>query len=473
MNAHERALDDALNFPENDQTKDALFEQDPVEDFQMVSQTTVQANYLNAVSIPLPTDVPPPPNLSSLPAHILHSGTVETLIGQNEDLMARLKVNIRRNSILEQQIMEQDRLHARLKGEHASLIAQYQVLCEKSEMIREKSQTFDIQMEELRDQIDLSDARAQAAAERSQELRAGLVFEKAYRRRIRAWVRPYLTELKRRLTDTQSRISFLDRQLSTREAVIGDLRERLGNAEKVAQVATVKNNQDQALLVESYESRMSLAEAGALKSRAESALLREKASRLDEAVSARANAENRIISLERKNQDMERTLGEELNSIQTQLANFRVEAKELAAEVMAANAERDRARLSESEAKSELGRAQDQFESLQAVWAEAQKKFEASKLQQDALNKLNQELSRQLKTERKARESGSLVAASPVVTESTSIRLEKIDSILAELECGYSKARGVDPSIEFIEDERSMVESVQPALASEMNSPSL
>jgi len=33
------------------------------------------------------------------------SGTVETLIAHNEDLIARLKVNLRRNALLEQQIL--------------------------------------------------------------------------------------------------------------------------------------------------------------------------------------------------------------------------------------------------------------------------------------------------------------------------------------------------------------------------------
>ncbi len=457
MIAHERAHGDGLNFSNSDNEMDARIEIDPVEDFQVLSHASVSGASLHEMvrSIPLPLDIPPPPNLSSLPAHILHSGTVETLIGQNEDLMARLKVNIRRNSILEQQIMEQDRLHARLKHEHASLVAQYQILEEKSAMIREKSLSFDLQTEELREMIALMQARVDSAEERSQELRAGLIFEKTYRRRIRSWVRPYIDEMKAELVESHTRATFLDRQLSTREAVIGDLRDRLETSEKLKQKQTVANNYDQAILIENYESRVKQAETEMSKARAESLLFREKASRLDDAVSSQANAENKIVSLERKNRDMERTLTEELKSIQSQLGEFRVEAKELAAEVMTAASERDRAKTSEVEAIGELQRARDQFESLQAVWVEAQKKFEASRLQQDALNKLNQELSRQLKIERKVREAAPVASGSPSVSESSTHRLEKIDTLLAELESGFTKARGPDESrlngIEFIE----------------------
>jgi predicted nucleic acid-binding Zn-ribbon protein len=456
MIAHGRDHENGvLNYSNSDDGMGA----DPIEDFQVLSHASVNGVGLNevALSVPLPLDIPPPPNLSSLPAHILHSGTVETLIGQSEDLMARLKVNIRRNSILEQQIMEQDRLHARLKYEHASLVAQYQVLEEKSEMIREKAQTFDIQTEELREQIILLEARVEAAEERSHELRAGLAFENAYRRRIRSWVRPYINEVKARLNEFSTRVSFLDRQLATREAVIGDLRERLAVSEKINQTQTVTNNQDQALLIQTYESRIRFAEIEMSKARTESALLRDKAAGLDDAISARANAENKIVSLERRNQEIEQTLTEELKAIQSQLTEFRVEAKELAAEVMTATSERDRAKASEVEAISELQRARDQFESLQAVWAEAQKKFEASRLQQESLNKLNQELSRQMKIERKAREITPEAVAPAPQLEVSSHRIQKIDSLLAELESGFSKARGQEHSgmngLDFIEDQ--------------------
>lgn len=397
-----------------------------------------------SIPIPLPLEIPPPPNLSQLPAHILHSGTVETLLGQNEDLMARLKVNIRRNSILEQQIMEQDRQTAELKGAHASLLAQFQVLQEKDEMLREKSQTFDIRTEELKNQLELMQIRVEAAEERSAELRAGIQFERTYRRRIRAWVRPFIDGLKSQLADAHTKIAFLDRQLGTREAVIGDLRERMESTISHMQTLQVTHNRNQTQLVEGYEARLTKAESDAAKAMAESSLLREKASRLDEAVSARAIAENRIVALERAKEEIE-----------AQVKTFRQEAKAVAAESTTAHESAARLRKEADDAKLELTRVQDQLESMQAVWAEAQKKLEASQLQQDSLNKLNQELSRQLRSERKARETATqtiVQAIAPAVsTEKPSERMGKIDAILAEIESGFTK-RG----LEFIEDEAAI-----------------
>ena len=58
------------------------------------------------VPVPLPFQVPEPPDLSKLPLSVIHSATVETLISQTEDLSARLKVQIRRNAVLERRALE-------------------------------------------------------------------------------------------------------------------------------------------------------------------------------------------------------------------------------------------------------------------------------------------------------------------------------------------------------------------------------
>ena len=85
------------------------------------------------------------------------------------------------------------------------------------------------------------------------------------------------------------------------------------------------------------------------------------------------------------------------------------------------------------------------------MWAETQKKVEASKIQQEALNKLNQELSRQLKEQRKAAPTMSsadamAAVAAPLTTEGpkTQDKLDRIDTLLAEIEAGFSSTRGLN-----------------------------
>src|SRR6185437_9717415 len=56
--------------------------------------------------IPLPNQMPKGLEFSEIPASILKTATMETLLSQNEDLMARLSVALRKGNALEDQMSE-------------------------------------------------------------------------------------------------------------------------------------------------------------------------------------------------------------------------------------------------------------------------------------------------------------------------------------------------------------------------------
>ncbi len=99
----------------------------------------------DVIPIPLPNELPAALNLQHLPSQVLHSSTVETLIGQNEDLMARLKVNLRRNSLLEQKLLQ---VEADLEAQKNKLEAsefETQIATEKE--AQHKNKLLDIETE--------------------------------------------------------------------------------------------------------------------------------------------------------------------------------------------------------------------------------------------------------------------------------------------------------------------------------------
>jgi chromosome segregation ATPase len=361
--------------------------------------------------IPLPTEIPPPPDLSRLPSHILHSGTVETLIGQNEDLFARLKVNIRRNSILEQQIIENERVNTDLTRVNNTVIAQLQVLQEKDRVWREKSSSVDSRHDALKEEIEFLKIRLESAEDRNEELSAGLGHETSYRRRIRAWVRPLLDSLKSKLVAARLHIQELDREANHKDAIISDLRERVSEAVHQMQSQERIFSRDQSQLIEQYENQIGDLKSEIAKIRTESSLLRDKALRLDEAVAQRTELENRIIYLERQLQEMEKGHDTAITEAEEQIAKYRQEAKVLAVETLDYDRKLNESAKQLTGLQEEHSRLQDQFESLQTLWSDAQKKAEASKLQHESLNRLNQELSRQLKEQRKALETATLNTA--------------------------------------------------------------
>lgn len=441
------------------------------------------------VPIPLPMEIPPPPNLSQLPSHILHSGTVETLIGQNEDLFARLKVNIRRNSILEQQIMENERVNVELTRINNALMAQLQVLQEKDRIWREKATSVDSRHNSYNREIDLLRAKLRSAEERSEELEAGLTLESAYRRRVRAWVRPLVDQLRTQLAKSRLHASELARQVSARDAQMSDLKARVEEAvhqlqaqERQWQSQERQFSRDQSKLIDGYESRIEMLEGDLARTKSDASLVREKALRLDEAVAQRTTLENRIVFLERQVKETEDAFAKNAKSAEEQIAKYRQEAKVLAVETLDYDEKLKATAKELTGLRDDYTRLQDQFESLQTLWSESQKRLESSKLQHESLNRLNQELSRQLKEQRKATELSQtkpapVTAAEPVVAEPKiesrpertnaaseapaaplrpSARLDRIQSLLAQLESGFTVTRRPEAAplkdLEIIED---------------------
>lgn len=416
--------------------------------------------------VPLPTEIPPPPNLASLPARILHSGTVETLIGQNEDLMARLKVNLRRNAILEQQILELEKDLAELRQANTTLKDQVAIVNEKDRVWKEKTGKIEARFDDLQDEIVLLQTKLTESTSASrQKIR---VLE-SFMRRTKRWLKPgakklrsQLSDERRRATDMVMHLSQQNRDLAARDAQIGELRAKV--EELVTHLHCRERNwqADQARLVDSYESR--LTDMIALNEKLETDLkyFKERARHLDDVTSRQVEAENRAILFQRKCAEAEKKINTDVLELQTQTATYRGEAKALAAELEALREETLRMRNDSQVLEDENERLRDQLDSLQAIWHEGRNQTESLELRLDAMNKINQELSRKLKDERVERENQALTlkaAPSPSTPHAAFDKLQKIDSLLATIESGFpmSKAPEVHKAhgLDIIEGEKS------------------
>lgn len=352
------------------------------QDVETTTTTTLTEIHEAALGIPvpIPRDLPPPPDLTHLPIAILHSGTVETLIGQNEDLFARLKVTIRRVSVLESQAMEQDKTRDQLMRANDALMAQLQVFEEKDQLTRDKISKAEAKQIAAQNEAEHAAAKLALLEKQNRMLHGAARFQ----RRISRWVKPMIAKLKRQIASEQ-------KASAAKNALISDLRASLAEATQHAHGLESQFIRDQARLVEQYESSRSQLESELEKLKNESKLLRDKAMRLDQAIAVEAACQNRIVLLERQCEEsalLNENLRKEYQRLQAQhgieseeLHGLRIEIKDL---------------------QGALSRTSEQFESLQTVWADAQKRLETSKLQHETLNKLNQELSRQLKEQRQS-----------------------------------------------------------------------
>jgi hypothetical protein len=111
------------------------------------------------IPVPIPTEIPEPPSLDQIPMDILHSATVELLIQQNEDLSSRLKVNIRRNSQLELDIIKKEKLIKDLQQKKENVLAQMEIIKEKEKIWSDKQKKNDQQMKAMKSESDLMELR--------------------------------------------------------------------------------------------------------------------------------------------------------------------------------------------------------------------------------------------------------------------------------------------------------------------------
>lgn len=107
------------------------------------------------IPIPLPTEIPPVPKLDQLPPDVLHSASVEMLLHQIEDLSARLKVNIRMNSVQEQELLKLKRQIQTTDQRMQALEAKNLIVQEKENLWRSQKKAKNIEIESLLQERDL------------------------------------------------------------------------------------------------------------------------------------------------------------------------------------------------------------------------------------------------------------------------------------------------------------------------------
>ncbi len=370
--------------------------------------------------IALPNELPPLPNLADLPPQVLHSGTVETLLGQNEDLFARLKVTFKTNAELERQLMIKEQSELEIKHINSSLLAQIQVLQEKDKAQRVKQDELETKIAALSATIESESIRSTNTQLQLEE--KGDAFES---------LRTKLNEAAQHIEAQEVAIRELEVQLSS------DFELRL-----------MKTSAEHQLLQAEAEQKLQAANTEAQNLQAELTTIKEKAGKLQNISEKCADAENRLVYFERRSEELENRYNKEFSELQSQLTIYRTEAKTLSLQLHNTEQRLDEKLAECVRLKESLNESQDQFESLQTLWTEGQKRLEESRLKYDSLHKINQELSRKLKDQRAVAADPSLYTDK--IEEDKEQKFERLENLLAGIQAGFPTS-----SAGMIEDEKS------------------
>lgn len=316
-------------------------------------------------SIPLPNQMPQGVNFRDIPAAALKSSTLESLISQNEDLMARLSVSLRKANQFEEKAGMLARENEIIKSKMDTIREQFMVLQEKdrfasarSHQLLEENGTTKEHMQRLEKVYSDLFVQAQTFQRRLQQL-------ERYRARVQR-IGPSLQEKAKRAEQLEGELEHTRKTLS------------------ISHMQTVN----------SYEAK--LAEA-----RQQVDTLRGKAEERDQIFEEKVRSQNELVSEKRVHQAFRADVQPLIENMTRETAALRFQLKE---SLLAHESERQQladALLEKMTMTEETTALKDQVESLQALWAHKQRELDQLEEKNASLQKLNQSLSMNLNQQRK------------------------------------------------------------------------
>jgi chromosome segregation ATPase len=325
------------------------------------------------VPVPLPFQIPEPPDLSKLPISVIHSATVETLISQTEDLSARLKVQIRRNAVMERRALELEESFKTQEKQLSTLQQQHEVLNEKDNSHIDKIKNLEEKVSEQKKEIELLEVRY---SEQNQ-----LHTKESSTTQIT------ISKLEQQVEDL-SRLLPLEKdnfRLSDENSFFKT------KIEELCQHLQTKENE-----IQQFKDHIKKLEARDAETNKEIIDLQKQVQINDKIIDEKAELENLVILKDREKEHALGNISNELMTTRQELKNIQMAFRSIQSE----KAQTDHQLKSSEETINALSKdnsdLEKQIQNLQSLWYKLQAEFEKERTKTAALTKLNRELSVEL-----------------------------------------------------------------------------
>lgn len=351
--------------------------------------------------VPLPNQVPPPPDLSKLPPEALRSSAVETLLGQNADLMARLGVALRKNGILDTKINELEKENLHIRHRFDAVKDTVLVIQEKERMLTERNAQLSSESDKMRVRLEKLERGYTDTYLHAQSLEQQLRRFRNYRARVQGILKNLKSRSKRLfdLIQPGNKSTHVARALELATQELNTIRSE--NTEAQHQLV---NRYETELrdLQKRHETEIRVgigAELAQTKSDLE--IARRRAADRDLLFDAKIRIENQLIFEERQSQLYREETQKELQSLKEENLDLRNQLKTRLIEIERLEREVKTAQESITSLQTHQNDQSDQVESLQLLWKEKQSEVERLEEKNRNLQKLNQQLSVNLNVQRK------------------------------------------------------------------------
>lgn len=359
-----------------------------------------QNDIVSISEIKTPDQVPDRIDLSQVPESALRSRAIDSLINQNDDLMSRLTVSLRRIAQLEEKLQDARNSTAQYKAKYENLNDQVLILREQGRLLiertkagEEKRAEEDRDIQKLKEQIQLLEIRYAELYTSSQNRQQALrdAAEKAEKKT--KCYQKYRTNLKRALIPFRHELDSLRQKRQLHEATISDLRKNL--TEATAHISTQSKEHKHQLhhLTEEYESQIRRLNSELQEMKNKNHILSERAQEADRLFTEKVKLENDLIISQRQKEELKVQTTAELADVQKALARYRHDAQDLALRLEERDSELKGITENRDSLLAEKAALAEQVEALQLLWRDQQNQIEKLNEQKNSLQKLNQELS--------------------------------------------------------------------------------
>lgn len=348
---------------------------------------------LDFLEIPLPNEMPNQHAQRRSDSIQNGSTAIENLLSQNEDLMARLKVNIRRLNAIEED-------NQRLRKQNESLMSRQRNHDDQMMVYKEKDQMWKNKIDALEKEKDVAVEKMRVFDEIAKKQNAELERFQRYHERIQNQVKPYIEQLKEFSQTLEERNQDLDRKLIQKETTIRDLRNQILDLTKNSKTQVEFAEKRLIEATSAYETELS--QLRELREFHQSILpeLEAKANRLSKILERNSELENLTIELQRKLGEKDELQSAarakdlaELTALKNELMMIKLEHQDL----------KHRALADEQEIKTQRQQSQqatEQMESLRYMWNAKNEECEKLRSALNALEKLNVDLSTEVNRRR-------------------------------------------------------------------------
>jgi chromosome segregation ATPase len=310
------------------------------------------------------------------------SETVEALISQNEDLMARLKITLRRMTSVEEQLKKSSHELKNLKVAHSATADQLLIWKEKEKIWKDKNQDVETELNQFKTRFpEISKMEYQ------------LERYKRYQEKVKTTIKPYLQQLKDyaqalhiQITDLQYELAQKEALLKSSERQISALKEEKEQMQQLFQMT--QNELQEAHEIEVTNFRRELTFLREANTHLESRTIH-----LNSALERQDELENLVVALRRAKEEFQAQADSEAQSLREDSQRLKLQNTELSLSFETYKKDNSDLRDQLHKESSQKFQLEEQITSLRYMWTKKCEELERALLANQSLEEINRELS--------------------------------------------------------------------------------